>query len=151
MNLRRQGLGKLVVSATIEACLKRGYREIGWQCLTSNLGSQAVARRVGFEKERDYQAYNSWIPAESAGDLLKEDYEDWALHYERHSQEEVMWAFLAAQAWALAGSSQRALDNLRIVQQAGWKARPEWIQNNWRLDSLRGNPEFQALVSLLIE
>jgi RimJ/RimL family protein N-acetyltransferase len=148
---RRQGLGSLVVSATIEACLERGFREIGWQCLSSNAGSIAVALRTGFVKERDYLAFSNWLPAENPGDLPHTEYEDWALHYERASQQEPGWAFLAAQAWAQADCPSKALASLQMLQTSGWKGQPEWFEGNWRLDSLRSLPEFQALVASIVE
>ncbi|RPJ43971.1 MAG: GNAT family N-acetyltransferase, partial [Chloroflexi bacterium] len=148
---RRQGLGSLVVSAAVDACLARGYREIGWQCLSSNAGSIAVALRTGFVKERDYQAFSSWLPAESSGDLTRAEYEDWALHYERSSERETGWAFLASEAWAEAGDTARALACLGSLQDAGWKGQREWFDHNWHFDGLRNMAEFQNLRAGLVE
>lgn len=144
---RRQGLGKLVVSATVEACLAKGYREIGWQCLRSNAGSIATAKSIGFAWERDYSAWSCWIPAESAGDLPPEACADWAEHYERASQNDVRWAWDALQAWAMADKPQRAIENLRRLHQAGWKARPEWVEGNWRLHQMWDIAEFRQLMA----
>lgn len=148
---RRQGLGKLAVSATVEACLAQGYREIGWQCLRSNAGSIATAKRVGFTWERDYVAFSNWIPAESAGDMTPEAYADWAEHFERVSQKEVGWAWEAVQAWALAGDTQRAVENLRRLREAGWKAHPEWVQGNWRLTQMWVVKEFNQLMAEVMQ
>jgi RimJ/RimL family protein N-acetyltransferase len=147
---RQRGFGTLVVSAVLEESLARGYREIGWQCQSTNVGSQAVARRVGFVKERDYLGFSSWMPAENPGDLSPAEYADWAQHYELHGREAVGWAFQAAEAWALAGQPERALQNLRALGQAGWQAQPQWLSHNWTLDSLRGLPVFQALAAALV-
>lgn len=148
---RRQGLGKLAVSATIEACLKHGYREIGWQCLRSNAGSIATAKRTGFVWERDYIAFSNWIPVESAGDMTPEECADWAEHFERVSQNEVGWAWEAVQAWALGGKPQRAIKNLRRLSEAGWKARPEWVRGNWRLSQMWEIEEFRQLMEDLVD
>ena len=147
---RRRGLARLAVSALLEDCLARGYRQIGWHCLRSNAGSIATACRVGFVKERDYVAFSHWLPAENPGDMPAEEYVDWAEHNERAGQSEVWWYFQAAQAWAVAGTPQRALENLRRVIEGGWKARPEWVHHNWRLDSIRAMPEFQELIVDLV-
>jgi len=144
---RGQGLGKLAVAATIEACLSRGYREIGWQCFRSNAGSIATAKRTGFTWERDYITFSNWIPAENASDMTPEEYADWAEHYERVSQNDVGWAWMAVQAWALAGQPQRAIENLRRLREAGWKARPRWVQGNWRLKPMWEVEEFQQLMA----
>jgi RimJ/RimL family protein N-acetyltransferase len=52
---QRQGLGTLVGSAFIEEALRRGVREIGWHCWARNLPSAALARRLGYTLERDYE------------------------------------------------------------------------------------------------
>jgi RimJ/RimL family protein N-acetyltransferase len=137
-----------VVSAVVEMCLARGYQEIGWQCLRSNKGSIGTARAVGFQKERDYLAFSSFIPAETATDLSSEEYADWAMHYERFLPEHPWTAFEAVQAWAMAGRLERALENLRFLKQTGWKARPEWINRNWRLENLL---EIEEAAKLLTE
>jgi RimJ/RimL family protein N-acetyltransferase len=147
MRFRRRGLGKLVVSAVLEDCLSRGYREIGWQCLHNNTGSKAIARGVGFEKERDYLAFSGFLPAESAGDLTTAEWADWGEHYERFLPEPT-WAFMAVQAWSMAGQLERALENLHLLNQIGWKPRPEWVNGNWRLDPLRSNEEARSFLSL---
>jgi RimJ/RimL family protein N-acetyltransferase len=144
---RRQGLAKLAVAATLEACLTRGYREIGWQCLRSNAGSIATAKRTGFAWERDYILFSNWIPAENAGDMTPEECADWAEHFARASQNEVGWAWEAMTAWALAGQPQRAIANLRLLREAGWKARPEWVRGNWRLSQMWEVEEFQQLMA----
>ena len=148
---RKQGLGRLAVSAMLDACLARGYREIGWQCLASNAGSIAIAQRTGFENERDYLAFSCFLPGENAADMSAEEYTSWALHYEQASQAQIGWAFQAAQARCMAGDIRQALDHLHALCQAGWKARPEWVEGNWRLAPLRDLPEFQALLPDLIE
>lgn len=151
IRFRKQGLARLTVSATVEACLARGYREIGWQCLRSNAGSIATARRVGFDWERDYVAFSNWLPAESAGDLTPEAYADWAEHYERVSQNEVGWAWLAVQAWAQAGQAQRAIENLRRLRESGWKAQPGWVEGNWLLSQMWEIDEFKRLIADVVQ
>lgn len=145
MGFRRQGLAKAVVSAVLEACLARGYHEVGWQCLRNNKGSVATALAVGFKKERDYLAFSDFLPAESAGDMTAAEYSDWAEHYE-HFLPEPTWAFMAVQAWSLAGRPDRAVENLRHLHRLGWKSSPEWIVGYWRLNGLRGNEEAEWLM-----
>jgi len=147
---RRKGLGALVCSATLEAALARGYREVGWHCLSGNQGSKGIARKLGFVKERDYLAFSSGMPAENPTDLTPAEYEDWALHYER-ARDSIPWTALsAAQAWVQAGQLERALENLRFLQQAGWKGRPEWLTESWLLAPVRDLPEFKALLEALL-
>jgi GNAT superfamily N-acetyltransferase len=54
---RRRGLATIVACATIERARGHGIAEIGWHCWASNAASIAVAKRVGFEKARDYAVW----------------------------------------------------------------------------------------------
>jgi hypothetical protein len=142
---RRRGLAAVVVAAAVEQCLERGFHEIGWHCLRSNAGSVAVGRKVGFEIERAYDGYSSFLPAENPADLTVEEYRDWALHYERVTGDGLGYSFHAAEAWAMAGEPERALVYLRRLAEMGWQGRPEWVEHNWRFASLRDHPVFRAV------
>jgi adenylate cyclase len=50
--------------------------------------------------------------------------------------------------YALAGSSEEALDHLDKAIQNGFGQR-EWLENDSDLDSVRGEPRFQALLRKL--
>ncbi|MFN8372897.1 MAG: GNAT family N-acetyltransferase [Anaerolineae bacterium] len=146
---RRRGLAAVVVSAAVDYCATIGIKQIGWHCLKSNRGSAAVAEKVGFVKVRDYFAYSWVLPTESPNDLTPEVYRDWALHYESFVQYGIRYNFRAAEAWALAGDSQRAIKNLQQMIQPDSKVnplKPEWLEDNWMFDSLRGLPAFEALI-----
>jgi RimJ/RimL family protein N-acetyltransferase len=54
---RRRGLATLTVAATVDYCLARGLKTIGWHCHEDNRGSQRVAEGVGFKMERTYVDY----------------------------------------------------------------------------------------------
>lgn len=146
---RRRGLATLVVAATVDYALSIGFDQIGWHCLRSNAGSIGVAQKVGFAKVRDYFAYSPYLPMESASDMTPDDYREWALFYERAAETALWTCFHAAEAWALAGDPTRALSNLQRLIEGGWKGKPEWLQDNWVFDSMRGTTEFQAIVDAL--
>jgi RimJ/RimL family protein N-acetyltransferase len=146
---RRRGLAAIVVSAAVEHCIERQFAEIGWHCLASNAGSVAVGRKVGFEIERAYDGYSSFLPAENPADLTVEEYRDWALHYERVTGDGLGYSFHAAEAWAMAGDSERALVYLRRLAEMGWQGRPEWVAHNWRFGSLLGHPAFDAVLDAI--
>jgi GNAT superfamily N-acetyltransferase len=146
---RRRGLATIAVKAAIDHCIKHGFDQIGWHCLSSNAGSIAVAKRNSFVKERDYFAYSSALPAENARDLPAAEYADWAEHYERFIKDDAGWALRAAEAWAMAGYPERALADLQRLIDCDWNGQPEWLDRNWRLDSLRGAKEFKTLRAIL--
>ncbi len=54
---RLKGMGALTAAATVEHCLSIGYSSVGWHCEDHNYGSIAVAKKVGFIKERNYVHY----------------------------------------------------------------------------------------------
>jgi RimJ/RimL family protein N-acetyltransferase len=146
---RRRGLATLAVAATVETCVANGFNHIGWHCLQSNVGSIAVAEKVGFAKTRDYFAYSSILPTENVADMTVAEYEEWAVHYERFIPENFVYGYDAARAWSLAGNQARALVHLRQIFDLGWRGRPEWLARYWVFASLRGIPEFEAMIALL--
>ncbi len=54
---QRLGVATALASAFVEHAQEYGVREIGWHCYASNLASGATARKVGFEKAREYDAF----------------------------------------------------------------------------------------------
>jgi len=54
---QRKGLTKLLVSATLEHCLKEGLTKIGWHTNEKNITSQKIAESVGFVLNRDYNLF----------------------------------------------------------------------------------------------
>jgi RimJ/RimL family protein N-acetyltransferase len=146
---RKRGLGSIVVAAALDDCLRKGYRHIGWHCLSSNAGSIGVALKTGFVKVRDYFAYSSVPPAENVGDLTLEECRDWAAHYEKASESIPWYRFYAAGAWALAGEEARALNNLDLLVAGGWQGKPEWLESNYMFSGLQELAEFKARVAEL--
>lgn len=54
---RQRGLATAMASALVEHALSKDISQIGWHCYASNMASGATARKVGFEKARDYAVY----------------------------------------------------------------------------------------------
>ena len=54
---RRKGVGAAVVAATVEECLRQGFRAVGWHCNADNVASWKTAEKVGFERNREYAYY----------------------------------------------------------------------------------------------
>lgn len=148
-SFRRRGLASIVVAAAVAHCLARGLTDIGWHCLSTNLGSIAVAEKVGFVKDYAYSAYSHTLPAENAADLTPAEYADWAKHYERFIPLNPRFALRAAEAWAMAGERAQALANLQRFSASNGLVSVEWLVNNWRLASLRGEPVYDALLAQL--
>lgn len=54
---QRRGLALAVAQATIAHAQRVGMSEVGWHCWQQNLASSALARKLGFEKVRDYPVW----------------------------------------------------------------------------------------------
>lgn len=58
---RRRGLAAATAAAAVEHALSQGFSMVGWHCPEDNLGSIRTAERVGFQRERDYIAYYTFL------------------------------------------------------------------------------------------
>jgi GNAT superfamily N-acetyltransferase len=54
---QRQGVATITASALIAHALTDGITHIGWHCWADNVGSMAVAEKVGFERVMTYPAF----------------------------------------------------------------------------------------------
>lgn len=54
---QRRGLALAVAKATIAHAHRAGITEVGWHCWQRNRASSALARKLGFEKARDYSVW----------------------------------------------------------------------------------------------
>ena len=88
----------------------------------------------------------------SAGALMRLGQRDQALERARRAlaidPEDAGVLYNVACVYALAGSSEEALDHLDKAIQNG-VAHREWLENDSDLDSIRGEPRFQALLRKL--
>jgi len=88
----------------------------------------------------------------SAGALMRLGQRDQALERARRAlaidPEDAGLLYNVACVYALAGSSEEALDHLDKAIQNGFGQR-EWLENDSDLDSVRGGPRFQALLRKL--
>lgn len=60
---RQQGLAAITAAACVRHALTNGFTEVGWHCDAENIGSWKTALKVGFVKERDYQAFLAVAPS----------------------------------------------------------------------------------------
>src|SRR5205823_558594 len=99
----------------------------GRACLTEGKFDEAVShyREAGRVRPEDFQAIYLSIDPKDAGVLYN-----------------------VACIYALAGSSNQALDHLDKAIQNGFGHR-DWLENDSDMDSIRGEPRFQALLQKL--
>lgn len=144
---RRLGLGRAVTSATLAECVRRGLHAVEWHSHASNRGSLGIAAAVGLVELDRHVAHSCSLPAENPGDLGTGYCLELARHFEK-AGEAINWCrFHAAGAWALAGEGERALESVRLLIEGGWEGEAEWLEDFWAVQTLSGDPGFQALVS----
>lgn len=82
---RKNGFGKLVVSATIKDCFAKGYETVDWLCVDSNKGSSRIAEKFGFKYNNDYSSFSSYPPIENLKDLSESEWHEWGEYLENAS------------------------------------------------------------------
>ena len=127
---RRRGYATLIASALVEYALSCGVTHIGWHCWASNVGSIALAEKVGFGKSLEYPVFfarfdqfenylvHGWFCLQQQG-----AYREAAEWYEkafRIGEAKASAYYDAARAWALAGEADAAYRNLEHAFAKGW-------------------------------
>ncbi len=83
---RKNGLAKMVVSATIKDCFAKGYEKIEWLCVATNKGSRVLAETLGFQFKNEYYSYTSYPPVENLYDLTEAEWCEWGMYLEEASK-----------------------------------------------------------------
>ncbi len=145
-NYRMKGLGALTAAAAVDNCFSTGFSKVGWHCENHNYGSIAVARKVGFVKERDYYHYICMFDeavhhAEQAvRHFFDKEYDESIDCFERaFAMKDVSsWFYtLAAQAYAVKNEPEVVVRYLRKAKSLGW--------TNW--DSVLQNEQIQSVLN----
>ncbi len=146
---RRQGLGALLVAASLGAAHDAGITDVGWHCHASNRGSASIARKFAIGDPVETLAYSASLPAENVGDLDPEQCRALAAHFEAGASEIGWLRFHAACGWALAGDETAALDAVERLVAGGWHGQTEWLTGHWALRALGDHQRFRAAVETL--
>jgi GNAT superfamily N-acetyltransferase len=93
---RKNGFGKMVVSAVIKDCFAKGYETIHWLCVDSNKGSSSIAEKLGFKYNNHYYSFSSYPPIENLKDLSEAEWYEWGEYLENASKTEdcLIWECL---------------------------------------------------------
>lgn len=153
---RRRGLASIAVAATVEHCLSRGFRAVGWHCNAYNVGSWKTAEKVGFERDREYAYYYyMYDPIDHLAELgwyyyRRGEYEKTVRYYEEvfrlRDENADYYYHLASSAWALLGNQEQALKYLRAAVDHGW-TNADWTEQQEEFEILHSNPEWSALLA----
>ncbi len=85
---RKNGFGKIVVSAVVKDCFNKGYEKINWLCVDTNKGSIALAEKLGFKYNNNYYAFSTYPPIENIQDLSEAEWFEWGEYLENASKTE---------------------------------------------------------------
>lgn len=149
---RGMGLASITVAAVVDYCRDNGLNEIGWHCLSNNIGSIKIAEKVGFSKLKEYDAYAIDLSAESSTDLNHEEWLTIAKKLDRIVIEDAfpdkgVGHIYAAEAWALAGSTQKSIDYLNQMFDSGWKEDYSFILDDWPFWGIHSSKEWKDLIA----
>lgn len=126
---KRKGYGSIAVAATVEACLSSGINTIGWHCVGKNTGSIKTAEKVGFKLEKEYYSFTPYPPIENDSDLTADEWEDYAIFYNKASNEESKYYWLTAECWAKANNVNNTIKILKNILDSGQKINPYYIND----------------------
>lgn len=131
----RQGLGTLTAAANAAYAVAQGFSTIGWHCWSNNVGSIAVAEKVGFQKSAEYAVYINHWAAENVSDMTQDEFQVFAEHYEREFEANPPVSgyphLVAATAWALARNRQACFRHLHKAVDLGWLRGIEHLREVW--------------------
>jgi RimJ/RimL family protein N-acetyltransferase len=152
---RRRDLGTTVVAATVEHCLRQGFRSVGWHCNAENVGSWKLAEKVGFKRTRQYNYYYYMYDLiDHLAELgwyhyRQQRYDRCTQYYEQvFAQREDnpdYYYHLAASAWAILGDAQKAIHYLQAAVDHGW-VEADFTKEAEEFAFLHGTPEWEALL-----
>jgi RimJ/RimL family protein N-acetyltransferase len=106
---RKQGLAGQVASATVQCCLDKGYNIVEWLCVSTNSGSQATAKRVGFKLENTYLSFTPYPPIENLTDLDEDGWYEWGAYLEQPAQEEPRLYWNCLNSYVKANAVEKAM------------------------------------------
>jgi RimJ/RimL family protein N-acetyltransferase len=152
---RCKGLGTIAAAAALERGFEAGLTQINWTCDANNQGSIHTAKKLGLELIEDYriallvmdeaehfgnfgyhalQAKNSSLAASSFDQALKLAPESPSFIY-----------YEAAQAYAMVGEHQKALEHFKQAVDRGW-TNVDHARKCQAFTSLHGFPEWEMLI-----
>ncbi|MEW9105950.1 GNAT family N-acetyltransferase [Paenibacillus sp. S-12] len=141
---RNQGWARKTVSGALLLAKQRGITRVGWQCWSSNIGSQRTALSVGFKQLADFPVLFGWnLPLNNLlvngnhymhGDErygVGKDYARSAWSYSQALDQGWDWGGDAALYWNaacmfyLTGEQERAVHFYKLAIEKGWADIPQ--------------------------
>lgn len=156
-NYRMKGLGALTAAAAVDHCLSTGYSKVGWHSNNRNYGSIAVAKKVGFVKERDYFHYICMFDeavhhAETAVryffDRNYEEAIEWLEHAFAMKELSSWFYLLAARAYAVRNDIESVVKYLNKAKSLGWTNWDAVVQSE-EIQSISNSPPLKEFIGQL--
>lgn len=110
-----RGYGSITAAATVEACFQLNFKEIGWHCIETNIGSNRIAQKLGFKEQIIYSLFSPFPPIENDTDLNASEWEKWAKHYDEVYKIEPDYCWLAVECWAKAECIDKTMEVAKEV------------------------------------
>jgi len=100
---RKNGYGLTATRSMINELYKNGIQEIGWHCVSTNVGSKRIAELCGFKEILNYSFFSPFPPIENISDLTNEQWVLLAKFFQEKGVASIDQYWQAARCWAKAG------------------------------------------------
>jgi GNAT superfamily N-acetyltransferase len=156
-DFQRRGLGAITTAALVEHSLSNGLKQVSWQCASTNTASIRLARKVGFERQRDYLMVHVLTDAEANQKRLKSFVGYFREDAEQALQGGEFWDATIYMEQALGLQDTPQAEDYHMAARAwtghgdhdqGWQYLNRAVDSGWdRVDETRNCKEFSALQS----
>lgn len=133
---RRNGFGKIVVTAVIKECFRKGYEKIDWLCVDSNKGSIALAEKLGFQYGNCYNSFSVYPPIENVKDLSDSEWSEWGEYLERAAQTVDLLIWDSLYCYIKSNDVENTIRIMTSMEQK--KAAPDYLRFQNYIEYLQG-------------
>lgn len=146
---RKRGLGAIVAAATVSSFISKGFKEIGWHCVDTNVGSIRIAEKVGFKLINKYNAFTPYPPTENVTDFNLEQWVDWATYYEDMNKVQPNYYWLSAMCWAKASKMKETINNIVKLIETDQMWFLQYFPGVEAFSVFEGKEEWENLINLI--
>lgn len=97
---RKNGYAAFAVSSLVNKLYEVGISNIGWHCMSSNIGSIKTAIKCGFEEELAYESFFPFPPIENDMDISAGEWYELGKYYEDKGNASAVQYWQAARCFA---------------------------------------------------
>jgi len=109
------GYGFIATSALVNELHNNGINNIGWHCMSTNIGSQRIANKCGFSEICEYPLFSPYPPIENINDISIEDWNKLGEFYSNKGNIAIDQYWQAARCWAKAKEEIKVVECVKML------------------------------------